>query len=369
VKPPKVLLTGADSFHDLLAFCERGLREAGADVRVLVTNRASWFGRVEQLRWRVGVLPGVGSHLAGCIQRRCYAKLSSMVLNQLTVLTDGWKPDLLLSILGWSERIAAEVLTALHSIAKVGWLMDDPFLHNGSLVEIARLCDHLYVVDRTWIEPIRLVIDRPTTLLPCGADLATHHPIPREEVPPDRSGRIVFVGSSYYGQVAGLVRRVLLEEVADLGLCIYGDSGWQRYGNGQSPLTACYRGGELTSPDANLVYNGADIALNIHHPQFRWGTSLRTFGLAASGACQLVDWRPGLDEYFIPDEEIAVYDTAAGMREQTLRYLNDHDARKRLARAGYERVCREHTYAHRIVKILKDAEILRYGGSELDRRC
>jgi hypothetical protein len=37
---PRVLLTGPQWFADLLAFCERGLQETGAQVRVVNTNGA-----------------------------------------------------------------------------------------------------------------------------------------------------------------------------------------------------------------------------------------------------------------------------------------------------------------------------------------
>ena len=94
--------------------------------------------------------------------------------------------------------------------------------------------------------------------------------------------------------------------------------------------------------------------MNIHHPQFRVGTSLRTFAIGAAGAFQLVDWRPGLERFFVPDEEIVTYQTADELRAKASYYLANESARQRIARAGHERVLREHTYAHRIAQILFD---------------
>jgi spore maturation protein CgeB len=97
------------------------------------------------------------------------------------------------------------------------------------------------------------------------------------------------------------------------------------------------------------------VVINIHHPQFRLGTSLRTFAIAAGGAFQLVDMRPGVERFFVPGEEIATYSTAEELREKALFYLANETARARIARAGRERVCREHTYTNRLAEMLIDA--------------
>jgi spore maturation protein CgeB len=233
--------------------------------------------------------------------------------------------------------------------------MDDPF--QSTLQRVLASFDSLYVVDESWIAPIQLLTGRGAAMLPCGGDLQSYHPVGWEEIPAAARSKVAFVGTSYSAQPAGLVRRTLLGQVADLGLSIYGDKGWAAGCSRDDPLPKCYRGGQLTSEQANLVYNGASIGLNIHHSQFRAGTSLRTFAICASGAFQLVDWRPGLERFFVPDKEVVMYRSPDELREKVLYYLANKSARRRIARAGCQRVEREHTYGHRMRRILRDTDL------------
>jgi spore maturation protein CgeB len=234
--------------------------------------------------------------------------------------------------------------------------MDDPFGNGGSLATLIGSFERVFAVDGSWVESIQLIAHGPVSMLTCGADPESHHRL--KTVPDQYQCRIAFVGSSYSGDPAGLVRRVLLERIADLNLHIYGDRGWSAISRHGDVLSRCYQGGELSSEEVNLAYNGANIALNIHHPQFRCGTSLRTFAICATGAFQMVDWRLGLDFFFVPDEEIVCYRSPEELREKAVRYLGDDRTRRRIARAGYERVLREHTYAHRLAVILREMDVV-----------
>ncbi len=363
MRTPKILITGSQWFGDLLPFCERGLLSLGAEVRTVATNQFEWMEGAKRLRQRLAPLPLVGSHLDWKLSQSHRRRLIAGVNQKVLEAVNDWRPDILLSILCWSEPITDELFDRLpngNQPIKIAWLMDDPFQHDGSLAGIVPRYDLVYVVDGSWIEPIRLFTGRAAAELPCGADLQAYHPAPAETLASDWRCGIAFVGSSYRGHVVGKLRSSLLKQVADLKLHIYGDQGWRCEApspSGECEVAACYRGGELSSEEANLAYNGADIALNIHHPQFRMGTSLRTFAISAAGVFQLVDWRPGLDRFFVLDEEIVAYRTPEDLREKAVYYLADDVARRRIARAGYERVRREHTYARRLAQMLRDAEL------------
>jgi len=355
MKSPRVLLIGPQWFGDLLAFCERGLIDLGADVRVIATNDARWVQYPSRMHRALAVTPIVGPDIDRRLYTRHLKRQRAAFNRRVRETVTEWQPDLLLAILCWEEVISREFLDSLPSMIKVGWLMDDPF--QSSLQKVLASFDSLYVVDESWIAPIQLLTGRGAAMLPCGGDLQSYHPLGWDQVPAAARCEVAFVGTSYSAKPEGLVRRTLLRQIADLGLSIYGDKGWAACSSRDDPLPGCYRGGELTSEQANLVYNAASIALNIHHSQFRAGTSLRTFAICAAGAFQLVDWRPGLDRYFIPDKEVVVYRSPGELREKALYYLANETARRRIARAGYRRVEREHTYGHRIRNILQDMDL------------
>jgi spore maturation protein CgeB len=352
VTAPRALITGPEWFGDVLPACERALGGLGFNVKCFATNRSQWSGRADTWGRHAGRIPLVGSAVRWRVERHCLHRHTHEINRALKVVLRDWSPEVLLSVLCWRDPLDVDLVQSPSVSLKLGWLMDDPFERDGSLAALARAYQRLYVADASWVEPVRLISGRPTRELTCGADLEAYRPLPPESVSAAMRCGIAFVGTSYAGQPAGTLRRRLLAAVADLDLAIWGDAGWR---DSAPELAARYRGGPLAGGQTNCAYNAASAVINIHHPQFRLGTSLRTFAIAAAGAFQLVDARPGLERFFIPGEEIATYATAEELREKALFYLANDSVRARIARAGRERVCREHTYTDRLAEMLVDA--------------
>lgn len=353
----RVLVTGPDNNQGLLRFIEEGLVQLSADVAVLSTNpsRNSVSPALLGLASR---MPVFGWRLAAKFEDLCFASHAVQFNVRLKSIIAQWMPDILISLLCWGDPLEPGLLDASIDVYKVGWLMDDPFLHTGSLAKVLESFDALYVVDGSWAEPVRLASGRPVEMLACGACLKSHHPVPKDRIPARFNCDTVFVGTSYRGQSAGIVRRKLLRSVADLHLSIYGDAGWNSSDSDDDRLPECWRGGELNSAEANLVYNAASVVLNIHHPQWRLGTSLRTFAICASGAFQLVDWRPELERFFDPGTEIVTYSCREELREKLIYYRANDTLRLQIARAGLDRVRAEHTYSDRLRYVLERAHFL-----------
>jgi len=88
------------------------------------------------------------------------------------------------------------------------------------------------------------------------------------------------------------------------------------------------------------------IVLNANHYAEIAGTNKRTFEVAAIGAFQLTD-TPALADVFLPDVEVAAFDTQADMLEKIEYYLARPELRAEMANKAQARAHREHTYAHR----------------------
>lgn len=330
-------MTGPRWHGELLEFCERALEQLGIPHLSLATHRPR--PRRNALKgipglWRLGKLANEPA------LRRWRQGLAS----EFQRAVDEWKPTILLSILCWGDQLDAVGLSEMPGCIRVAWLMDDPFLDDGYLASIIGRFDLVFTIDESWSTPIKLMTGVPVETLPCAGDPFSHFPTGN----PGNDG-IIFVGSSYSGTLAGIYRQEILESVADLGLRIYGDTGWM---NASKILKGAYCGGPVASEKANSLYNSAAIALNIHHHQFRSGTSLRTFALCCAGAFQLVDWRPGLDKYFNVGHELVAFESLTDLRKKALHYLRDGPSRERIARAGLHRVLSEHTYTNRMGYIL-----------------
>jgi len=74
--------------------------------------------------------------------------------------------------------------------------------------------------------------------------------------------------------------------------------------------------------------------------------------VAAIGVAQVVDHRGDLERHFTDRKEVLVYRSVEEMRALVEATLQDPAAAETVAHAGRERVLREHTYMHRLKRLL-----------------
>ena len=108
----------------------------------------------------------------------------------------------------------------------------------------------------------------------------------------------------------------------------------------------------LPNDELHRVYSSAAIVLNDHWDDMReYGyISNRVYDALACGTLVLSDDVPGLTERF--GEAVAVYRSAAELRELVERLLGDPAECRRRGQLGRSVVLAEHTFAHRIDELL-----------------
>lgn len=79
----------------------------------------------------------------------------------------------------------------------------------------------------------------------------------------------------------------------------------------------------------------------------------RPFELAGCGAFVISSYVDGIENYYIPDREMVFYRSTEELVRKVLYYLVHDDERRRIAKAGYERTIREHTYEKRFKQIFR----------------
>lgn len=178
--------------------------------------------------------------------------------------------------------------------------------------------------------------------LPLACDPSVHRPV---RTRPELRSSVAFVGS------ATPRREALLAELADLGLAIWG-AGWD-----QTRLHPLCRGRLVSQADYVRIYAGAVVAVNIHDASEvqgweGWGCNRRVFELAAIGAPQVVDGRHDLPRHFAEADEVFTFRSRAELRELVERALRDPVWAERAAAAARARAIREHTYMHRMERLL-----------------
>lgn len=110
---------------------------------------------------------------------------------------------------------------------------------------------------------------------------------------------------------------------------------------------------------APKVYHLSKINLNITLRSIETGTPLRIFDVMSVGGFMMSNYQRELDELFVVDKEIVLYESMDELKEKVKYYLKHEDKRRRIAVAGYEKVKQCYSYPKVLEKIIKivDSEL------------
>jgi spore maturation protein CgeB len=154
--------------------------------------------------------------------------------------------------------------------------------------------------------------------------------------------KITFVGSAYGNRrewIANLRRR-------GIEVCCFGQ-GWE------SGAVSAEQVGTIIN-DSLISLNFADSGLVLQGGRIRNSRQIkaRVFEVPAAGGCLLTETAEGLEEYFIPGEEIETFSDINELCDKIKRLLADPERRDRIAQAGNQRVRQSHTYEIRLQPLL-----------------
>ncbi|MCB2182799.1 MAG: glycosyltransferase [Desulfobulbaceae bacterium] len=154
---------------------------------------------------------------------------------------------------------------------------------------------------------------------------------------------------SVYDEIGALNRMEVVNSVPDdLRLHIYGGQGWERLQKENLHLMGMVDYHE----EAPLVYNSTLINLNITSAQLVCAVNQRLFDVSACGSFLLTDYRQAMTELFDVDREIVCYRSSDELKKLTDYFLSHPDERQEIADRARARVLAEHTYCHRVQRIL-----------------
>lgn len=112
-----------------------------------------------------------------------------------------------------------------------------------------------------------------------------------------------------------------------------------------------FKRGYALGGDMMRVLSNATISLNVHGDFMRYGGNMRLFEAAAVGAFQITDDRPGIREWFTPDEHLVTFRNHTDLRQKIAHYLAHPEERQRMVDAARAHVLAHHTYTHRLAKV------------------
>jgi len=105
--------------------------------------------------------------------------------------------------------------------------------------------------------------------------------------------------------------------------------------------------------DLPAFYPLSAVNLNCTSRQMKGAVNQRVFDVPACGGFVLTDRRAQLEALFEPGSEVIVYDGPEEIAELAQRYLDDEAGRTRVIQAARRRILAEHTYEHRLARLLQ----------------
>ncbi len=148
-------------------------------------------------------------------------------------------------------------------------------------------------------------------------------------------------------------RVAMLEEVArnNIHIHVYG-SGWEKYENIYSDYIHIHKA--ISFDETIQIMGNAKIVLN-NLPLFRNGSHERVFTSMLCGALCISEKNIYLENQFIDGEDIVFfsYERLSELPDKILYFLENQDKACRIARSGYEKANKKHTWLHRANQILE----------------
>ena len=100
------------------------------------------------------------------------------------------------------------------------------------------------------------------------------------------------------------------------------------------------------------VFRSSKINLNITLRSIASGVPARIFDVMSVGGFTLSNWQEEIPELFVEGKEIATYKTPEELVDKADYYLRHDNERAGIAVNGYRKVKEQHTYEHRLAKMI-----------------
>lgn len=170
-----------------------------------------------------------------------------------------------------------------------------------------------------------------------------HYPKPKTNIPHEFLCDVAFVGTL-------VPNNLYSERVAALEALTKFDLGIWSVHDVPDSLKPFHRGYAL-GDEMMQILSSAKISLNVHGDFMRYGGNMRLFETAAVGTFQVVDNRPGISQWFEPDQHLVLFDDVDDLQSKIRYYLNNATERQRIADAARAHVLAHHTYEQRLEQV------------------
>jgi spore maturation protein CgeB len=266
--------------------------------------------------------------------RRAYYDLADLNAALLEAIQT-YRPDLLFTVHMnyeiWLETLA--IIKARGDVTTISWATDDSWKYNEVSRFIGPAYDAMittydYVVDHYKADGIKNVMvsqwaaNSENLRTPLSADQCRYP--------------VSFVGTSHGSRakwISALRDRGI--DVACFGF------GWPS--------------GPVSNEEVTRIIRESVISLNFANSQGESQIKARTFEVPGAGGFLLTESAPSLEKFYLPGQEIVIFDGLDDLAAKVEHYLKSPEQRDAIAQAGFKRTMTEHTYEHRLAESLEFA--------------
>jgi spore maturation protein CgeB len=264
--------------------------------------------------------------------------------NKLKILTDGFKPDIFLTVFGFDHDRATMEYMRKKGIVTVCWWLNDPFQFKRSAAQ-AGFYDYYFTNSKGSVDDYRKEGIENIFYLPVGCYPPVHRRLPEFQ---DKKYDICFAGDWHP------VREEILSSIAvDFNVAIFGP--WKdKIKKGSILIRHIEKNGGFSPEEMVRIFNQSKIVLNIHTWFGKWdyGINPRVFEANGCGSFQICDWKEEIPELYEIDREIVLYRSLDELKEKLSYFLYNEKERIGIAENTLLRTHREHTYEERLREML-----------------
>jgi spore maturation protein CgeB len=280
-------------------------------------------------------------------------------LPALKALTNRFRPEAALTLVGFKLPVIMVQWLKKQEVKTAVWFTEDPY-YMDKTAELSHFYDFVFTIDSAALEFYKNNGHKHAYQLPLAANTEVFKP---REVGTKYKSDICIVGFPYPDRVRFVQ---LLLQKTPYKIQVVGRWKQSLYRFQNNPNLKFLEGWVNPSIASNY-YNGAKIVLNTHRPfnlknnQNRLGIvgksiNNRTFDVAACASFQLIEFKDDLKDHFIENEEIVAFNQFDDLVEKVGYYIESENERKQIASKAKERVLKEHTFQHRIEKMIQVIE-------------
>ncbi|MGN0235893.1 MAG: glycosyltransferase [Paludibacteraceae bacterium] len=332
----RLLLIGPN-FHYFLPSTARAFRTLGWEVKVCpYDNPIHPYNRINTIRYKLAA----DKQTLKQQSRERYKPWIEQVFVD-------FQPHVTFIING--DNLLPETVTDFSKHSRVGiWLFDSitrmpdcrpnlPFAHQ------------VFCYEQEDIALLKTHHDIAAAFLPQAVDETLYYPTAAAE---NKTWDIVFAGDIFHSTKRRQIIQQVVQRYPNKRLRVWGIyKPW--FKNPWLWLTRerrdVYTNSNASAATLNQAYNCSRVVLNIHHEQQRNGANPKVYEIAASGAYQICDANPYIEQLF-PNGEVGLYHN-----EQELYTLIDyaltHDMSAH-ARAAHDIILQHHTFTQRMQQML-----------------